>query len=104
VGGEQITIESRFNRLALMITNTGSWHSVSPVHADASRCCVSNYYFSNKPAADHDYFHVTSFRGRPEQKLRDWVLRADIALRTGIRKLFPMGVKDSGHYYRKGPP
>jgi Rps23 Pro-64 3,4-dihydroxylase Tpa1-like proline 4-hydroxylase len=101
VKGKQITIESRFNRLALMITNTASWHSVSPVEVDARRCCVSNYYFSRTPAEDHEYFHVTSFRGRPEQKLRDLVLRADIALRMAIRRLFPRGIKDTGHYYRK---
>jgi len=101
VKAHPITIESRFNRLALMITNTHSWHSVSAVAADSSRCCVSNYYFSTEPAADQDYFHVTSFRGRPEQKLRDLLLRADSSLRMGVRRLFPRGIKDSGHYYKR---
>jgi len=99
--GEQITIESRFNRLAVMVTNTGSWHSVSEVQVDHERCCVSNYYFSNQSPEQADYFHVTSFRGRPEQKLRDLVLRADIALRTGLRKLFPKGVIENKHFYDK---
>jgi Rps23 Pro-64 3,4-dihydroxylase Tpa1-like proline 4-hydroxylase len=97
----QITIQSRFNRLAIMVTNRHSWHSVSPVLVTDERCCVSNYYFSPYPADDGEYFHVTSFRGRPEQRLRDWVLRADAALRMGLRKLFPRGVVQTKHFYDK---
>jgi Rps23 Pro-64 3,4-dihydroxylase Tpa1-like proline 4-hydroxylase len=99
--GEQITVESRFNRLAVMVTNRSSWHSVSEVLVPESRCCVSNYYFSQVSPEDSDYFHVTSFRGRPEQKLRDLVLRADIALRMSLRKLFPKGVVENKHFYDK---
>lgn len=97
----QTTIESRFNRLAIMITNTQSWHSVSQVKSDEQRCCVSNYYFSTEPAGAKDYFHVTSFRGRPEEKVRDLVLRGDIALRMGIRKIFPDGIVKNKHFYNK---
>jgi Rps23 Pro-64 3,4-dihydroxylase Tpa1-like proline 4-hydroxylase len=97
----QITIESRFNRLAIMVTHTRSWHSVSPVATDGQRCCISNYYFSPEPAETQEYFHVTSFRGRPGQKVRDLVLRGDIALRTSIRKLFPKGLLKNKHYYDK---
>lgn len=101
VEGPQITIESRFNRLALMITNKNSWHSVSPVKASQQRCCVSNYYFSRHPAEAEAYFHVTSFRGRPEQPLRDLVLRADASLRMKVRELFPQGITKTKHYYEK---
>lgn len=99
--GKQITVESRFNRLALMITNTASWHSVSRIAADDTRCCVSNYYFSQYPAEAKDYFHVTFFRGRPEQRLRDLVLRTDGKLRMAIRRLFPKGVVQTKHFYKK---
>jgi Rps23 Pro-64 3,4-dihydroxylase Tpa1-like proline 4-hydroxylase len=99
--GKQITIESRFNRLAVMITHKTSWHSVSPIRVPQSRCCVSNYYFSKTSPEESDYFHVTSFRGRPDQKLRDLVLRADIALRMSIRKLFPKGMVENKHFYDK---
>jgi Rps23 Pro-64 3,4-dihydroxylase Tpa1-like proline 4-hydroxylase len=98
---EQITIESRFNRMAIMVTNKVSWHSVSPVTANTLRCCVSNYYFSRHPAAASEYFHVTSFRGRPDQPVRDLVLRADAALRMGVRKLFPKGAVKTKHFYDK---
>lgn len=101
VEGKQITVESRFNRLAIMITNRHSWHSVSPVQTDQMRCCVSNYYFSELPAEEQAYFHVTSFRGRPEQPLRDLVLRADAGMRMVVRKVFPQGAVQTTHFYDK---
>jgi Rps23 Pro-64 3,4-dihydroxylase Tpa1-like proline 4-hydroxylase len=94
-------IESRFNRLVLMATHKESWHSVNRVEHDGSRCCVSNYYFSPKPLEPDAYFHVTSFRGRPEEPVRDLVLRADIALRTGLRKVFKKGVRENPHVYKR---
>jgi Rps23 Pro-64 3,4-dihydroxylase Tpa1-like proline 4-hydroxylase len=99
--GKSVTIPSKFNRLAVMVTHQSSWHSVSRVAAAADRCCVSNYYFSKYPVGESEYFHVTSFRGRPEQHVRDLVLRGDVWLRMMIRKLFPKGIKDNPHYYRK---
>ena len=101
MGGKQVTIFSRFNRLAVMATHEASWHSVSPVTEDAARCCISNYYFSDSALKDNLDFHVTSFRGRPEQKFRDLVLQADAAFRMGIRKIFSKGVVDTGHVYKK---
>ncbi|UBF27988.1 2OG-Fe(II) oxygenase [Kovacikia minuta CCNUW1] len=94
------TIHSKFNRLAIMVTNQTSWHSVSQVQHPGRRCCVSNYYFSPKPAEAENYFHVTSFRGRPEQPLRDFVLQGDLALRNGLRKVFKRGIRKP-HFYRK---
>jgi Rps23 Pro-64 3,4-dihydroxylase Tpa1-like proline 4-hydroxylase len=101
VKAPQQTVESRFNRLVLMITNEHSWHSVSKVLADDQRCCVSNYYFSKYPAQDQDYYHVTSFRGRPDQPLRDVVLIADNALKNGIMKSPLRYWIDNPHYYAK---
>ena len=98
---QPITIESKFNRLVVMVTNLYSWHSVSKVMVNQTRCCVSNYYFSKYSAADKDYFHITSFRGRPEEKIKDLILQADIKLRMFIRKLFPKGIKKTSHYYKK---
>lgn len=98
---KQITFESRFNRLVVMATHDKSWHSVSPVKVDRIRCCVSNYYFSPKALRTTDNFHVTTFRGRPEQPLRNLVLKCDGLLRGSIRKLFPNGVKKVTHFYKK---
>lgn len=97
----QIEIWSRFNRLVVMLTNKYSWHSVSQVKTATPRCCVSNYYFSEFPADANSYFHVTSFRGRPEQPFRDLVLRGDIRLRMFIRKIFPKGIKENPHVYKR---
>jgi Rps23 Pro-64 3,4-dihydroxylase Tpa1-like proline 4-hydroxylase len=94
-----IVIESRFNRLVIMVTHQGSWHSVSRSVSLENRCCVSNYYFSAEPVGSEKYFHVTSFRGRPDQPVRDFLLKSDIWLRTAIRKIFPGGIKDNPHFY-----
>jgi Rps23 Pro-64 3,4-dihydroxylase Tpa1-like proline 4-hydroxylase len=102
--GKPITLVSRFNRMVVMVTHEGSWHSVSRNLSDEQRCCVSNYYFSKFPVGEQEYFHVTSFRGRPEQPVRDAVLRVDGFARQMIRKLFPLGVKQSKHFYDRKPP
>ena len=98
---KQITIESKFNRLAVMATHNNSLHSVSPVVVNKERKCVSNYYFSDEPLATSDSFHVTSFRGRPENKFTDLVLQTDTWLRMNLRKVFKKGVKENPHYYKK---
>jgi Rps23 Pro-64 3,4-dihydroxylase Tpa1-like proline 4-hydroxylase len=100
-GGKPVTIVSKLNRLVVMVTHQKSWHSVSRSVNHEDRCCVSNYYFSKHPVGPSDYFHVTSFRGRPEQPVRDLVLRGDAWLRMLVRRLFPRGVKDTPHYYKK---
>ncbi len=98
---KQITIHSKFNRLAVMITHSRSIHSVSPVVFDGFRCCISNYYFSENPVLETDRFHVTSFRGRPENKFTDTILQIDTFLRMTIRKIFKKGVKENPHVYKK---
>ncbi|MEB3251140.1 MAG: 2OG-Fe(II) oxygenase [Cyanobacteriota bacterium] len=84
------TIESRFNRLVMMMTHQSSWHSVSRVCHPGRRCCVSNYYFSAQPPRAKPYTHITSFRGRPEEPWRDVILRAD----TWVRRLAPGSLKN----------
>lgn len=80
-------IISRFNRLVVMETNKTSWHSVNPVRADEPRRCVSNYYFSMQSPNDDEYYHVTSFLGRPEQTGRRLYGRIDNALRQSVASL-----------------
>ena len=85
------TIISHQNRLVVMETNKTSWHSVSKVNADRPRCCVSNYYFSEVSPDGEDYFHVTSFLGRPEQPLRRMIGVVDNALRSVVSKTLKVG-------------
>ena len=97
----QVTIHSKFNRLAVMATHNRSLHSVSKVNSDNYRCCISNYYFSKKPLVASDTFHVTSFRGRPGNKLEDMILQIDMLMRTAMRKIFRNGIKENPHVYKK---
>ncbi len=96
-----ITVESKFNRLVLMVTHQNSWHSVSKVEVDKVRCCVSNYYFSHSPILPSDRFHVTTFRGRPKQYLLDMVLKSDSTIRGLLRKFFKKGIRENPHQYKK---
>lgn len=95
------TIVSKFNRLVVMATGKDSWHSVSRVQHAGSRCCISNYYFSPYSPEKEDYFHVTSFRGRPEEKLKDILLSGDNLIRNGIRFFFKRGIVKTHHLYQK---
>jgi len=98
--GKPLALASLFNRLIVIATNRTSWHSVCPILVDAPRTCVSNYYFSRRSPEGADYFHITSFRGRPDQKLRDLLLRGDAVLRSTARKI--LGRSVTTHYYKKG--
>ena len=99
--GTPVSIPNLFNRLIVMATTRGSWHSVPQIKAPQPRYCVSNYYFSPDSPEQENYFHVTSFRGRPEQPIRDLVLRTDIALRMFLRRLRPRGIVANKHYYAR---
>jgi len=96
--GQPTTIASKFNRLVVMLTSPNSWHSVSKNLTHSNRCCVSNYYFSSQSIDGKDYYHVTSYRGRPEEPLKDAALRADNWLRTVIRTKFPQAFGNP-HFY-----
>jgi Rps23 Pro-64 3,4-dihydroxylase Tpa1-like proline 4-hydroxylase len=105
LGGSPLVVPSLFNRLVVMTTGPESWHSVTQVLCDERRCCVSNYYFSPQPIGGVPYSRVTTFRGRPEQPLRDLVLRVDGGLRQTLRRVFPKGVRRTTHLYeRPGEP
>lgn len=85
------TLVSQTNRLIVMETNKTSWHSVSPVNVDAARCCVSNYYFSEVSPDSSEYFHVTSFSGRPEEKVKRALGVVDNGLRNFVSKTLGIG-------------
>jgi hypothetical protein len=85
------TIVSKFNRLIVMETDDKSWHSVSPVIVEGARCCVSNYYFSEISPNGSDYFHVTSFTGRPEESGKRILGALDNVIRNTISKVLKVG-------------
>lgn len=88
----KVTVLSGFNRLVMMETNPWSWHSVDAVRADRLRCCVSNYYFSPTSPTGFDYFNVTSFSARPEQKAMRALSWVDNRLRQFVRRIAPDGL------------
>ncbi|MEJ6791813.1 MAG: 2OG-Fe(II) oxygenase [Lacinutrix sp.] len=96
-----LEIESKFNRLIVMATHSSSWHSVNKVTVDNNRCCISNYYFSDNALRETDKFHVTKFRGRPNQRITNIILDCDASLRMLVRKVFKKGVRKNPHIYNK---
>lgn len=96
------TVVSKFNRLVIMETNPWSWHSVSEVKADRVRCCVSNYYFSPQSPIGKDYFNVTSFSARPEQKVRRALAWTDNKFRQAVRLVVPSGLGKKDVYQGPG--
>lgn len=96
-----ISLACRFNRLVVMETHHQALHSVKPIKADAARCCVSNYYFAPTPMRKDQCFHVTSFRARPEQAIRDVISRADSIARGLVRKVFKKGIVASSQQYQR---
>lgn len=87
----RVELPSSFNRLVIMNTNRTSYHSVSEVQADLRRLCISNYFFSLESPEAHDYFHVTSYKGRPERPVQRAILAGDSKARTALRKLKKAG-------------
>lgn len=85
------TVIAKTNRFVVMETNKHSWHSVSKVQVERPRCCVSNYYFSKISPDTTNYFHVTSFTGRPEERAKRMLGVIDNALRNIVSKTLKMG-------------
>lgn len=96
-----LLIESKFNRLIVMATHQKSWHSVNKVNSEVNaRCCISNYYFSPDPLKASDKFHVTKFRGRPEETFKNLILDIDSSVRMMVRKIFRKGIRKNPHVYK----
>lgn len=81
------TIVAKQNRLLVMETHSKSWHSVSKVTVDQPRCCISNYYYSDQSPDSTNYYHVTSFTGRPEEKIKRTIGAVDNILRNAASKI-----------------
>tara|TARA_B100001093_G_scaffold159389_1_gene151876 strand:- start:283 stop:1110 length:828 start_codon:yes stop_codon:yes gene_type:complete len=86
-------ITSLFNRMIIMETTRNSWHSVNKIISNQARCCVSNYYFSKESPLkiNEQYFHVTSFTGRPNEKYKRAYGLLDNTIRNSISKILKFG-------------
>ena len=74
-----------------METNKKSWHSVSKVMVNMPRCCVSNYFFSKASPDQNQYFHVTSFKGRPKETSKRIFSIVDNVFRNMFSRLLKIG-------------
>jgi len=91
---ERIEIVSAFNRLVLMNTNRQSLHSVNKVRIPGQyRFCLSNYYFTTESPDGARYAHTTSFRGRPNEPVKDLILRAEGVVKSKVQELFGKPLK-----------
>jgi Rps23 Pro-64 3,4-dihydroxylase Tpa1-like proline 4-hydroxylase len=66
---------AKWNRLTLVAMHERSWHSINRVTARRPRRALVHTYYASEPLARREYRHGLSFRGRPDQSLRDLVLR-----------------------------
>ncbi|HEY2925814.1 hypothetical protein [Piscinibacter sp.] len=76
---ETMSIKKSLRELKYVAAQMGRYHALlgEAVYAFQDPRVVQlvgeiKAWVSRKPADDHDQFHVSSFRGRPEQKPRDW--------------------------------
>ena len=77
-----IKLYPKFNRLIIMETNRSSWHSVDSIKSEnKQRLCITNYFFSKESPEEYEYYNVTSFLGRPEQKMIRVISKLDNFLR-----------------------
>jgi hypothetical protein len=56
--------------------------------------------FSKKPAEASEYFHVTSFYGRPEEPVKAIFLRVDAFLRQTIRSFTGKRIVEATPVYK----
>jgi len=98
-----VKIPAKFNRLVVMETTKDSWHSVDRICSNIERCCSANYFFSEKSPENYEYYHVTSFLGRPNERLQrsygalDNLFRNTFSRISGIsrgKKLMRKPIKD----------
>ncbi|HET7330188.1 hypothetical protein, partial [Dyella sp.] len=62
-----------------------------PVVAARPRCCVSTYVFAPVSQDGDEYFHVTSFMGRPGQNVLRLFSRADNTMRQAAGAVLKAG-------------
>lgn len=99
---EATSIVSAFNRLVIMQTQRYSWHSVTPVKSSEPRWCASNYYFADGLIESAPYRHVTTFAGRPGERLKRLWFAVDGIAANAVGKLLPWVLRRNSH--RRPPP
>lgn len=81
---------AKFNRLTLVAMHERSWHSINRVNAKRARRALVHTYYAPSPLAKREYRHGLSFRGRPDQSVRDLVLRYSQSLPDAVARTLLM--------------
>ena len=81
---------AKFNRLTLVAMHERSWHSINRVNARRPRRALVHTYYASEPLAKREYKHGLSFRGRPDQSVRDLVLRYSHSLPDAVARTLLM--------------
>ena len=81
---------AKFNRLTLVAMHERSWHSINRVTAKRARRALVHTYYAPAPLAKREYKHGVSFRGRPDQSVRDLVLRYSQSLPNAVTRTLLM--------------
>ena len=86
---DSVAILPRHNRMVIFATHRRSWHGYRRVNTPDgdTRKSINIYYFSEHSPEDAEYYHVTSFRGRPGEFRNRLVYPLDNWLRTLARRL-----------------
>jgi Rps23 Pro-64 3,4-dihydroxylase Tpa1-like proline 4-hydroxylase len=77
------------NRMALFATDKRSWHGYRRVNTPDgdTRKSINIYYFTEESPDGTDYYHVTTFRARKNEKINKVIYPIDNLVRTMARKL-----------------
>ncbi|MBP0017643.1 MAG: 2OG-Fe(II) oxygenase [Cyanobacteria bacterium SBLK] len=88
---ESVAILPAFNRAVFFATDKYSWHGYRQVNASDgdTRKSINLYYFTEQSPDRSQYYHITSFRARPEEQMNKLLYPVDNMLRSLVRKLRP---------------
>jgi hypothetical protein len=81
---------AKFNRLTLVAMHERSWHSINRVESKRARRALVHTYYASEPLVKREYRHGVSFRGRPDQSVRDLVLRYSQSLPDAVTRTLLM--------------
>ena len=81
---------AKFNRLTLVAMHERSWHSINRVNAKRPRRALVHTFYAPEPLAKREYRHGLSFRGRPDQSVRDLLLRYSQSLPDAVARTLLM--------------
>jgi Rps23 Pro-64 3,4-dihydroxylase Tpa1-like proline 4-hydroxylase len=86
---ESTSILPILNRMAMFATDRRSWHGYRHVNTPDgdTRKSINIYYFTEESPDGTDYYHVTTFRARNDEKVNKVIYPIDNLVRTVARKL-----------------